>query len=65
MSESASSDELIELFLTLAPPADFLEVGDAYIYPGEGGSIQEVKFRLIVFRPFIGEIMTGTVRDLR
>ena len=33
---------------------DFLEVGDPYIYPGEGGSIQEVKFRLIMFKPFIG-----------
>jgi DNA-directed RNA polymerase III subunit RPC8 len=33
---------------------DFLEIGDAYIYPGEGGSIQDVKFRVVVFRPFIG-----------
>lgn len=38
---------------------DFLEVGDPYIYPGEGNAIQDVKFRLVVFKPFIGEIITG------
>ena len=33
---------------------DFIEVGDPYIYPGEGGAIQDVKFRLVVFRPYVG-----------
>lgn len=40
---------------------DFVELGDPYVYPGEGSSMQEVKFRLVVFRPFVGEIMTGKV----
>ena len=40
---------------------DFVEIGDPYLYPGEGCSIQQVKFRLIVFRPFVGEILTGKI----
>ena len=38
---------------------DFVSIGDPYIYPSEGSSIQIVKFRMVVFRPFAGEIMTG------
>ena len=33
---------------------DFLSGGDSYIYPAEGGSIQDMKFRLVVFQPFVG-----------
>lgn len=40
---------------------DFVEIGDPYLYPGEGCSIQQVKFRLVVFRPFVGEILTGKI----
>jgi DNA-directed RNA polymerase III subunit RPC8 len=35
---------------------DFLEVGDPYIYPAEGSAHQRVKFRMVVFRPFVGEV---------
>eukprot|EP01035_Chromulina_nebulosa_P020438 gene20438-26520_t len=42
---------------------DFIEVGDPYIYPSEGSSHQQVTFRLIVFRPFPGEILCGKVKD--
>jgi DNA-directed RNA polymerase III subunit RPC8 len=40
---------------------DFVEIGDAYVYPSEGSAIQHVKFRIIVFRPFIGEIIIGRI----
>jgi DNA-directed RNA polymerase III subunit RPC8 len=40
---------------------DFIDVGVPYIYPGEGASHQHVKFRMVVFRPFVAEIMTGKV----
>ncbi len=40
---------------------DFLEVGDPYIYPAEGATHQSVKFRLVVFRPFSGEIVVGRI----
>jgi len=38
---------------------DFISIGDPYLYPSEGSSIQIVRFRMVVFRPFVGEIITG------
>jgi len=38
---------------------DFLDIGDPYVYPAEGSSHQLVKFRIVVFRPFVGEVLTG------
>lgn len=40
---------------------DFVQVGDPYLYPGEGASVQLVRFRLVVFRPLVGEILAGRV----
>ena len=40
---------------------DFIEIGDPYLYPGSGCSVQIVKFRLVVFRPFVGEVLVGKV----
>lgn len=40
---------------------DFITIGDPYIYPGQGAPVQIVQFRLVVFRPFVGEVLTGRV----
>lgn len=40
---------------------DFLELGDPFVYPAEGGVHQFVKFRMIYFRPFIGEVLRGRI----
>lgn len=40
---------------------DFISIGDPYLYPGAGSSIQVVTFRLVVFRPFVGEVLIGKV----
>lgn len=42
---------------------DFLDVGEPYLYPSEGSAIQQVRFRMIVFRPFMGEILTGRLHS--
>ncbi len=42
---------------------DVLSAGDEYIHPGDGGATLHVEFRLIVFRPFVGEVLTGIVRS--
>ena len=42
---------------------DVVEIGDAFIYPGEGSSHVAVKFNMVVFRPFRGEILVGKVRS--
>jgi DNA-directed RNA polymerase III subunit RPC8 len=42
---------------------DFESVGDPYIYPAEGSAHQIAVFRMIVFRPFLGEILLGTITE--
>lgn len=41
---------------------DLTSLGDSYIFPGDGGSHTKVTFRYLVFRPFVEEIMEGTVK---
>jgi len=40
---------------------DILSISQGYVYIGDGASFVEVHFRLIVFRPFIGEVLTGSI----
>lgn len=42
---------------------DITNVGHSYIFPGDGSSHTEVKFRYIVFRPIIEEILIGKIRS--
>eukprot|EP00904_Undaria_pinnatifida_P001880 jgi/Undpi1/11693/HiC_scaffold_36.g13988.m1 len=36
-------------------------IGDPYVYPSDGAAHYKVRFRLLVFRPFVGEILAGKV----
>lgn len=38
---------------------DFESIGDAVIHPSDGSSYTAVVFRMIAFRPFIGEVIVG------
>ena len=40
---------------------DILELGDAYLFHGDGSPWARVVFRFVVFRPALGEILCGTV----
>jgi len=40
---------------------DILAMGESAIHPGDGGAYVKTKFRLVVFRPFDGEIITGKI----
>lgn len=42
---------------------DIIRVGDSIILPGDGASHTEILFRYIVFRPRIGDIITGKIRS--
>ncbi|XP_055822981.1 uncharacterized protein LOC129891596 [Solanum dulcamara] len=42
---------------------DILSVDDGFIYPSEGASTYTVKFRLVVFRPFVGEVITARLKE--
>ncbi|VVC35430.1 Hypothetical protein CINCED_3A007580 [Cinara cedri] len=41
---------------------DILEIGDSIIYPSEGSYFSKVRFRFVVFRPFVEEILIGKVK---
>ncbi|KAG5176986.1 RNA polymerase III subunit Rpc25-domain-containing protein [Tribonema minus] len=39
----------------------FESVGDALVYPSDGSAHYEAEFRLLMFRPFVGEVLTGKI----
>lgn len=41
---------------------DILEYSGGYVHPGDGAAHYLVKFRLVVFRPFVGEVILGHVK---
>ncbi|KAG5593843.1 hypothetical protein AABB24_032381 [Solanum stoloniferum] len=42
---------------------DIRSIDDGFIYPSEGASTYTVKFRLVVFRPFVGEVITAKLKE--
>lgn len=40
---------------------DIVHIEDPYVFPGEASTSMKVVFRLIVFRPRVGEVMVGEV----
>lgn len=42
---------------------DIIDIGNSYIFPGDGSSHTEVKFRFIVFRPVVEEILIGKIKN--
>lgn len=65
----AINDALAEKFSNKVLPGiglcvatyDILHIGESQLYPGNGSHHTAVEFRLVVFRPYLGEVMTGTV----
>lgn len=41
---------------------DLLEIGDSFIFPGEGAHHTKVKYRFVVFRPFMNELLLGKIK---
>ena len=66
---SAVQDVLLEKFANKVVPKfglcitllDVLHVGEAHLHPGHASQQITVDFRLVVFRPYVGEVMTGNV----
>nr|CAG4652162.1 EOG090X0DHL [Triops cancriformis] len=42
---------------------DITEQSQSFILPGDGASHTNVKFRFVVFRPFMDEILVGKIRS--
>ncbi|XP_057963732.1 uncharacterized protein LOC131154918 [Malania oleifera] len=42
---------------------DIQKIIGGFIYPGEGASTYTVKFRLMMFRPFVGEVIAAKLKE--
>jgi len=40
---------------------DILHIGESHLHPGSAAHHTAVEFRIVVFRPYVGEILTGNV----
>ena len=66
---SAVSDALRERFANKVIPKlglcvalyDVLKIGKSLLYPGNAAQHTEVEFRMVVFRPHVGEVLEGTL----
>lgn len=43
---------------------DILKVGEGAVYHSDGGAHYKVTFRVVVFKPFPGEMLIGNVKDM-
>jgi DNA-directed RNA polymerase III subunit RPC8 len=43
---------------------DFITVGEAFVYPAEGGAHMHVQFRLVFFCPKVGETIVGKIDSI-
>jgi len=41
---------------------DIIKFEDSFIFPGDGASHTKVHFRCVVFRPFVDEVLVGTIK---
>lgn len=54
---------IVDVGLVIAPYGPPLQIGDGMFVPGDGGAHHQVVFKAIVFRPFVEEVLIGTVTD--
>ncbi|KAL7431176.1 hypothetical protein ACHAXM_002603 [Skeletonema potamos] len=54
---------IVDVGLVIAPYGPPLQIGDGIFVPGDGGAHHQVVFKVIVFRPFVEEVLIGTVTD--
>ena len=54
---------IVDVGLVIAPFGPPLQIGDGMFVPGDGGAHHQVVFKAIVFRPFVEEVLVGTVID--
>merc|ERR1712156_1015535 len=42
---------------------DILDVGESFVFPGDGASHTRVNFRMLVFRPDLEEVIVGKIKN--
>lgn len=54
---------IVDVGLVVCPYGPPLEIGDGILVPGDGGAHHQVLFQCVVFRPFVEEVLVGTVKE--
>ena len=54
---------IMDVGLVICPYGPPLEIGHGMLVPADGGAHHQVIFQCLVFRPFVGEVLIGTVTD--
>lgn len=52
---------IVNVGLVICPYGPPISVGDGVLVPGDGGSHHQVVFNIVVFRPFVEEVLVGIV----
>ena len=54
---------IMDVGLVICPYGPPLEIGHGMLVPADGGAHHQVIFQCLVFRPFVGEVLIGTVTE--
>ena len=54
---------ILDVGLIICPYGPPLEIGDGVLVPGDGGAHHQVLFQVVVFKPFVEEVLIGTVKE--
>ncbi len=54
---------IIDVGLVICPHGPPIEIGDGILVPGDGGAHHQVLFQVVVFKPFVNEILVGIVTE--
>lgn len=42
---------------------DILDISEGFVFPSDGGVHFDTKFRLVVFKPFVGQVLLGQLKS--
>lgn len=42
---------------------DILDISEGFVFPSDGGVHFDTKFRLVVFKPFVGQVLVGRLKS--
>ncbi len=55
----SSTDKVVPDVGLVITVYDIVDISGGFIYPSDGAAIFDVLFRLVVFVPFVGEVIVG------
>ena len=54
---------IMDVGLVICPYGPAIEIGDGILVPGDGGAHHQVIFQVVLFKPFVDEILVGIVTE--